>query len=127
MPFASIEGQRRVRILARFKLSTGVLRGSDVFYYTAKHPIHACIRQIFDSREVQSELSKLDIAPEQVEKIVLGIFEDMGLYEVQPGDHILFLQKLVMEWLKTAPEIVMLDRKLKIEAAKRRERDRRRG
>ncbi len=98
-----------------------------MFYYTARHPIQACIRQIFDSREVLTELSKLDIAPERVERIVMAIFEDMGLYEVQPGDHIYFLQRLVLEWLRTAPEIVNLDHRLKHDAAKRRERDRRRG
>lgn len=98
-----------------------------MLYYTSTHPIHAALRQIFDSRAVQSELSRLDIPPEQVEKIVLSIFEDMGLYEIIPGDHFAFLQRIVLEWLRTAPEIVMLDRKMKLEAAKRRERDRRRG
>lgn len=87
--------------------------------FNMAHPLEAVMKIYFRDKEVLDRLAKLDIEVEIVEKIILRIFYDMGIYEVRPGRQFEQFRQATLNFITTAPDIRAIDAKLKHQAAVR--------
>ena len=91
-----------------------------------KHPLPAVMRIYLQDRELMQVVSGLDLEADVIEKILVKIFYDMGIYEVINTKQFEFFRNATLIFLQKAPEINKMDQKLKQEAAIRKAKQARR-
>lgn len=87
--------------------------------FTMKHPMAAILKVYFRDKEILDTLAKLELENERVELMVLKIFYDMGIYEINSTDQFTLFKKATKNFIENSPEIKGLDQKIKHESALR--------
>ncbi len=82
-------------------------------------PIEIFVSQILQTARVLELINGWRIEGDELHKIVVRNFEDMGVYCVRPTQHDVIADQ-VLYYLKKSPEIVAMNRKAELEEANKR-------
>ncbi len=98
-----------------------------MYKFLQPHPISAFLKIAFREKDVLDVVAKLELENELIEKIILNIFYDLGIYNVYPGEHHDIVHNAIITFLKTAPEIRIQERIMKHQANLRKAKQARKG